>query len=708
MIHFLDAQTDKIIGYLDGGDEKYYFGDEIEEVVKGEKKLTFTLPATLPEGVGIENRQRIIVPGERKGFQEFICYNAVTTKKGKTIVAVGSELEINKSKVLQPGKYDGYTLRQALMLATDGIDWQDGDVIGGKIKDFLIDKPMGGFDFLKMVASLYDVEILYRIESDGRYITGRYVDAVERSGERSGKEFVNAKDLIDVKKEVFTERFITALWVVPPNAADGNPKPPLLITDKDAYQRWNRKGQHLYGIHVIDSTDEEMTTQKIKALGENELAKRIASVVEYTIEAVDLAPAFPHEAVYLGDTVRVVDEDFTPPLYAEARIISCKRNIPREDLERPQRKTFTIGEVVEYKKADIDKTVAEMQANFLSLIRNVERQALEAAATAEGIVGSEQLQQLLDTKADVDMVGHLVTSDQLNQFDNQMNDRITDAIKNIDMSDYITGETIDERIETVKNQIQDANAYNLVKNSVGYAGRSYWNLINENDNVFSVMNSALERLQFGAGFHFPRMGGTLDRGIEQIINVEAGVEMTFSWFIEKTQPGAFKIELIEETIPILTVPDFTESTYAFRSSFVSYTPKTNQVAIRFTAAPATEATITGIMAAPGNLPKKWTLARGELYNAYVRVDDRGLSIYRLDAEGGVEGYSVVSPEEFAIYYDENKNGDMEKVFWFNRDKTVTKRLEVLQEISMKTVKIIYIDSPSSRGIAYVRRVLEED
>src|SRR5690606_31614595 len=108
----------------------------------------------------------------------------------------------------------------------------------------------------------------------------------------------------------------------------------------------------------------------------------------------------------------------------------------------------------------------------------------------------------------------------------------------------------------------------------------------------------------------------------------------------------------------------------------------------------------------GNLPTQWTLATGELYNAFVRVDDSGLLVIGLDEDGNVERKTVMSPEEFAGYYDENRDGNFEKVFWLNQDETVTKKLRALEEITMGTVKIVRVESTMNRGWAFVPIVPE--
>ena len=1207
MIHFLDAKTDKLIGYLDGNGERIYADDEIEENTDGLKILNVSIPAHLPEAVGIEERQRIIVPHEREGYgwQEFICYNGRNSRKWKKVTAIGSETELDKLKIVTPGKREGFTLRQYIDLGVDGIDWKAGIVLGKGTKTLEFDEYMGGHDFLQRIATAFDVELIFRIVIEGSQVVGRYVDVVQRIGRNEGKEFVNAKDLVDVEIEVFTERIITGLIVLRPDKEDGTPQEPIFITDEAAFQRWGRKGQHLYGIHRIDSTDGEMTEEEARQYGRTELNKRIASVVEYTVDAIDLAPMFPHEAAYLGDVVRIMNEDYNPPLFAQARILSVKRKIRRLDEERPMRKIFTIGEVVNYKKdtmtatfqslqsrygmkivkqpeapepnpniiwiqtgtgkpidpahiwtgsswgviapttaaeigadpagsaaaalaaareeisdvlialdnfedvvnttfrdgviesaeaaaiekykntinaekvnvdndftaiynnsdlvagtiktafdtaktnyntahtaliasinmaildgrttadekADVDAKFttyrtrlasysialhnasnsitkkqaadaqaaavaaaatdatekanaaqaageaaavaqaelariaaesfadgaidAEEQARILQaaenlaaaeldatnkaaaaqaaaelhadairtdlesqmgqlstalndfeteigssfrdgIIEEAEAKAIEkyknlietekldidnrftkiyadasltgtpktnlnsaktafdtahtnllasinaaiadgkttatekadvdakftayrtaqgtlstrfeeaitaltaakdakvktdaatdattkagtakseaitaaaadaktkadaaqaageaaavaqaelariaaeayadgqldveeeraiaeaqrvldeatlfAQAAADAVTDSENFLNIIQQKVDVDAIGDLATKDELAGIDSTIDGRIDTAVNAIDLSHLATKDELAAGDNALKESLSSASGVNLLRNSIGYGDLDFWEFVTTAQTVVSIMDEELSTLGFGSGFYFPP--GTAATGIQQTVNVKPGQPYTLSWFLNKATAGTFSIEIFEGTTLKMSVPDIAGANMDFNSSYVPYTPEGGTLTVRLTASAGTEATITGLMLGRGDLPTQWTLANGELYNSYVRVDDRGLIVMRVNAEGAVEGYTNMTPEEFAGYYDENSDGSFEKMFWFDRDETVTKKLKALEEITMGTIKIVRVESATNRGWAFVPIVPE--
>ncbi|MCA1800661.1 MAG: hypothetical protein LC650_05155 [Actinobacteria bacterium] len=62
----------------------------------------------------------------------------------------------------------------------------------------------------------------------------------------------------------------------------------------------------------------------------------------------------------------------------------------------------------------------------------------------------------------------------------------------------------------------------------------------------------------------------------------------------------------------------------------------------------------------------------------------------------------MSPTEFAGYYDENRDGNFERVFWLNKDETTTKKLRAIDEITMGEIKIVKVNE----GWAFVPIVPE--
>ncbi|MEW8986203.1 MAG: hypothetical protein AB2401_04230, partial [Bacillus sp. (in: firmicutes)] len=102
----------------------------------------------------------------------------------------------------------------------------------------------------------------------------------------------------------------------------------------------------------------EMTLARLTQLGKTELNKRINSLVKYeTTQAVlDSIAGLEHEKVYIADTIRIKDEHFVPPLYAEARV----NHVTRSLLNKSQ-KDYVLGDFIEYSEDEVRKRFKELQ-----------------------------------------------------------------------------------------------------------------------------------------------------------------------------------------------------------------------------------------------------------------------------------------------------------------------------------------------------------
>jgi phage minor structural protein len=312
---------------------------------------------------------------------------------------------------------------------------------------------------------------------------------------------------------------------------------------------------------------------------------------------------------------------------------------------------------------------------------------LEAIAYADGLITNEEQARLDHAAAQLEIAKAYAE------------EAAATAVDAIDNSDLATKEEVAEQGQAIRDQLSTRGGANLLRNSIGYANMDFWQYTTTSMTVSTMMNEALKALGFGSGFYFPADGAV--KGIQQAVNVTEGDTYTLGWYLQKAAEGTFLIEVLDGTTVIASATDISVVGGAFAGSYLTFTATASTVTIRFTAASTVDATLTGLMLGAGNLPTQWTLSTGELYNAYVRADERGLQVLRLDENGNVEGSTIMSPEEFAGYY-----GD-ERVFWLNKDETVTKKIRALNEITMGTIKIVRVESALNRGWAFVPIIPED-
>src|SRR5699024_6856540 len=116
--------------------------------------------------------------------------------------------------------------------------------------------------------------------------------------------------------------------------SEGNCKEQL-VEDSDALKRWGGRDRigkihNLIEPYEVESDrDDEMTNTELSRYTRTALDKRISTQISYETTVIDLesVPGLESKKIRFGDTIRIKDEGFNPPLYVEARVYEKSRSI---------------------------------------------------------------------------------------------------------------------------------------------------------------------------------------------------------------------------------------------------------------------------------------------------------------------------------------------------------------------------------------------
>ncbi|USK46282.1 phage tail spike protein [Cytobacillus oceanisediminis] len=412
MIHVSDGLTDKILSVIDFGE----FWDDVHYKSLRDSMETFDFLTfgDKPFASFLSKRNRVIIPDEDGRYLEFIISNTRKYRSGQSgqITAVKSNasyLELQKAKVISPGKRSSQSLSTLVSLAVGGTEWRAGRLEGYGTRTINIEKHTDPYSLLKMIETEFKLELQFRIEIRSNRIVGRYVDLVQRIGEWRGREVEFGHDLIGIERNEDTDNIVTALVGIGPEREDGT-RLEVTVSDSDAWQRWGRidpaTGQraHIIEKYEPQSNDQDMTLERLTTLTENELEKRINATIEYQAEAVDLenVPGLKNKRVRFGDSIRVKDSKFEPPIYLNARVHTQERSI-----SDPSNKKFLLGDFIEYSEEDIHALWNSMQLEIQRklarlLIVNVESSAGDVFKNGVGTTTLSARVFLTGTEVDVE------------------------------------------------------------------------------------------------------------------------------------------------------------------------------------------------------------------------------------------------------------------------------------------------------------------
>ncbi|MEB8649863.1 phage tail spike protein [Bacillus cereus] len=330
ILHVVDFKTDQIVAAIQPND---YWDDKRHwEIKNNVDMLDFAVFDGTTHSATLQ-QQNLVLKEVRDG--RVVPYVITETEKNSdkrsiTTYASGDWVQIAKSGIIKPQRIEGKTVNEFIDMALVGMKWKRGKTDYAGFHTMTIDEFMDPLTFLKKIASLFKLEIQYRVEVQGSQIVGWYVDMIQRRGRDTGKEIELGKDLIGVTRIEHSRDICTALVGFVKGEGDSvitiesiNRGLPYIV-DNDAFQRWNERGKHKFGFYTPETEELNMTQQRLMTLMEIELKKRINSSVSYEVEAQSIGRIFglAHELINEGDTIRIKDTGFTPKLYLEARVIA--------------------------------------------------------------------------------------------------------------------------------------------------------------------------------------------------------------------------------------------------------------------------------------------------------------------------------------------------------------------------------------------------
>jgi hypothetical protein len=354
----------------------------------------------------------------------------------------------------------------------------------------------------------------------------------------------------------------------------------------------------------------------------------------------------------------------------------------------------------DYTTAEDDMlTTITMLQNDMTLVQ----QAITADAITSTVMGSTTYSDAMSGYATTGDLGGYATGEQLTGVANSISGIVDGKITALQIgSTYATKSELTQTKTDITAKFSATGGMNLVKNSIGFADFTNWTGSNSSS-IQTVSNQALNTLGFGSGFYFPPQSTNSLRSIYQDIPVIPNQPYTMSSYFNKTNvndsansDGAVYVQVFDGANTTTNIGQTRLASEYVTTGYEPYqfevTPTQSIVRVRICAFGYADSTVTGVMFTIGDVALQWSLATGETYNTNVRLDINGIRVSQLDANLKEIGYTQITPDEFAGFYDADGDGNFEKVFYLNGDETVSKKVRALSEISMGSLKMVKVPS----------------
>ncbi|HHT7138026.1 TPA: phage tail spike protein [Bacillus cereus] len=418
ILHVVDFKTDQIISVIQSKD---YWDDKRHWEIKNNiDMLEFKTFDGTPHAVSLQ-QQNLVLKEVRDGrIVPYVINNEVEKESNDrtiTVHASGAWVQIAKDGFIKPQRIESETVNTFIDIALADSKWKRGKTDYSSFHTMTIDEFIDPLAFLKKIATLFELEIQYRVEVVGSQITGWYVDMVRKRGQETGKEVVLGKDLVGVRRIEHSRDICTALVGFVRGEGD---KPITIekinnglpyIIDNDAFQRWNERGKHKFGFYTPE-TEQDITPERLLTLMKIEHKKRVNTSVSYEVQAQSIGRIFglAHELINEGDTIRIKDTGFTPKLYLEARAIAGD-----ESFTDPSQDQYVFGDYREI--TDPNEEMRKLYNRVLAslgnkankeLLEQLEKLAEEAKGTAEQAQKESQVAKELAEKVQENLKNNTV------------------------------------------------------------------------------------------------------------------------------------------------------------------------------------------------------------------------------------------------------------------------------------------------------------
>lgn len=364
----------------------------------------------------------------------------------KTVYCETAGIELI-NEIIRPMTMNSVSLTRFLSSVLSETEWEVGfvDTSLTDVHDININNYPSIYSTLQEhVVGTYGGEISFTCKLQGGRLAKKYVNVYARRGNVNGYRFEYSSNISSITKKSDSSNLVTALigkgkdgLTFASIEAPDKPKNQDFIADEDAYKRWNLNGSHIMGVFECDTESK----QELLKLTREELEKRKNPQVSYELKTEMLG-----DDIEIGDTVRVADHEFNPPIQLEARVSE-----------------LTISFTDQSKNECVLSNFVEISSNITSQMKKIASQLegyidnkfpISGDKIQDGAVSGDKISQSYTDK---------VVSDSVNASKVVTNELIADKAS---ISDLKAINATIKNLKAEKADITDLNAVNATINNL--------------------------------------------------------------------------------------------------------------------------------------------------------------------------------------------------------------------------------------------------
>lgn len=250
----------------------------------------------------------------------------------KTLYCDGIGLDLLNEEI-EPYKADGsYPITRYLERFLWDSGWEVGiNEIPNRMRKLEWEGISNAKKRLQELSGRFDCELDFVAEIDDEKVIKRKINIYERIGNKEPVRLEFGVDVESINREISIQNLATALWAIGENGLtlenyrfndDRYFLVGKLLVHREASERWSRHHRADFGsvVQIYESTAK--TQKELFEATRVQLEKRAYPEVTYTININNTT-----EKLKKGDTVVIVDNNFTPKLSVTARVLEITRTL---------------------------------------------------------------------------------------------------------------------------------------------------------------------------------------------------------------------------------------------------------------------------------------------------------------------------------------------------------------------------------------------
>ena len=373
----------QIIGLASNDSEEtlHYYGDILHtELTSGVSTYEFTVPKNHEDSQHIQEGNYVTFKNNKGKQLLFTIMEMEEDGNEKVVYCEDIGLDLLNETVAPVASSTAQPIAYYLNVAMYDSGWEIGvNEIAHLNRTLSFDSYTNALErILSILNAFDDAEVDFTVEFDGNTVAHQYINVYKRVGKDTGIRLNAGIDLLEARKSVSIDGLATALYGIGKTVKNDNPDLPDTITDitsivyddgryysgqgdpyvrdREANKKWSRfrNGQAQWDGYIVDMYEYDTDSpQELFNQTLSQLKKRNEPAITYEI-AVNKIDA----DLSTGDTVTVVDSEFNPPLYLQARVLS----VDESDTD-DSKNSIKLGNYV-LLKSSIESQLKELQATL--------------------------------------------------------------------------------------------------------------------------------------------------------------------------------------------------------------------------------------------------------------------------------------------------------------------------------------------------------